>query len=118
MVEIKQVQDKNQVLNVKLNLEGSDIQHINIRAIADGSRSMGKILEKIALANCLNDTADLNFYSEKEIQTNGPEILTPIFVDNLIMFGITAEKRINKKTKVCIDAGRHSSKIKDFLAPF
>ena len=78
MVEIKQMPEISQALNVKLNLEGDTIQHINIGAIADGSRCMDKILEKIALANCLNDTADLNFYKVKERPINGPEILTSI----------------------------------------
>jgi len=46
MVEIKQTPEINQALNVKLNLEGDTIQHINIGAIADGSRCVDKILEK------------------------------------------------------------------------
>ena len=50
MVELKQTPEINQALHVKLNLEGDTIQHINIGAIADGSRCMDKILEKIALA--------------------------------------------------------------------
>ena len=58
-----------------------------------------KILEKIALANCINDTADVEFYKVKHLPLQSLEILTPIFVDNIILFGITTEARINRKSK-------------------
>ena len=87
--------NNNSILGIKLHLEGEDIEQLSAGAIANGNANLEAILEKIALANCLNDTADLNFYNVKNQPTHEPEILTPIFIDNVILYGITTEKRIH-----------------------
>ena len=64
---------KNSILGIKLHLEGEDIEQLNVGAIANGSANLEAILEKLALANCLNDTADLNFTMLQTNQHKSPK---------------------------------------------
>ena len=107
--------ETNNILGINLQLEGENIESVSVATIANGSANLEAILEKIALANSLNDTAELNFYTVKNPPTLEPKILTPRFIDNVILYGITTEKRINKNNKQCLDVGRYNSKIKELL---
>ena len=107
--------ETNNILGVNLQFEGENIESISVATIANGSANLKAILEKIPLANSLNDTAELNFYKVKNPPTLEPEILTPIFIDNVILYGITTEKRINKKNKQCLLVGRYNYIIKELL---
>ena len=55
------------------------------------------------------------FWYVKHEPTPEPEILTPSFIDNVILHGITTEKRLNKQSKECQDVGRYNSKLKELL---
>ena len=105
-------------LGVNLKLEGEEIKDISVAAIANGSTDLEHILEQIVLANSLNDTADLKFDKVLHPPTTEPEILTPIFIDTLILYGITTKKRINTRTKECKDVGRYNSKITELLTAY
>ena len=72
--------ETNNILGINLQLEGENIESVSVATIANGSANLEAILEKIALANSLNDTAELNFYTVKNPPTLEPEVLTPIFI--------------------------------------
>ena len=118
MVEIKQKQDLSEVLGITLTKGGAGIVAADIKTLADGSKNMDRVFEKIILANSINDSAHLDFYEVKNAPAAEPEIITPICADNVIIFGLTLQTRINKATKACKDVGSYNSEIKRLLSPF
>ena len=57
---------EDELLGIKTTIDHNiDINNLRVDAIADGSVNFEKFMEKIALANCINDTADVEFYKVK-----------------------------------------------------
>ena len=60
-------------------------------------KNLGNIMSQIALGNSKNDTSEINFYLVKNQRDNQIKDLTPLFCDNILIYGLTLKSRCTNK---------------------
>lgn len=95
---------KTIINNIKLTYDESGIyEEVPIKTLIDETRKPTKILRKIALINCNNDTSEIDFYENKQ-QINNKKIIyaSDYFIDNILLYTIAEQDENNiKLSKNC-----------------
>ena len=79
--------DNSKGYNIELNGE-------DVKDLIDGTRNDENILARIAIANSINDTADVNWYEgHTKIEGNNIKYLSEDFCDNILIYTIDEQRR-------------------------